>query len=448
MQVYANDRLDQLSTLIAEQTGLDTFSEHHRARLIEIMQHEDVQNLSTYIIHLKQFDNQHPIWQSLLSDLVIGETYFMRDDAQIAALRTQILPEMVNRRRKAHNNRLSIWSVGCSTGEEVYSLAILLSEVLPDVQQWDIKITGIDINATAIEIARQGVYKAWSFRSTDATWRQRYFSRIDSHHYKIRADIAAMVSFRQGNVMQQQSEAQDLVLCRNVLMYFVSNQRQLAEQALTDAVAPNGWLVLSSIETLYHVKNNFQTQHLGETIAFQKKQAATPIERLSLVVPQIKSTQESYQQAVTAFHQDNWSQVEQLLGDVQHRRADWRVLKAAVTLAKGDALEAKTRLLEITCAFPLAVDAHYLLAMVYYDQEDFVSAKTSLRAALYCQPDFALAHALSGDLFYKAGAYQRAKRAWQRGLESAQRIEPELFLSDVVNVKARQLVAMLTERLV
>lgn len=445
MRVYADRDLNRLSDLIADRTGLDTF-EHHRERLIEVLHQEAVDDLAAYITYLGQFADGHPVWQSLLSDLTIGETYFRRDMAQMAALRNHILPEIIQRKRKQQDFRLNIWSVGCSSGEELYTLAILLAELLPVRDAWAIDIMGTDINATCIDMARSALYKAWSFRNTEDSFKAQYFLPIDGQYYRVRPDIQEMVRFQQNNLMQSQREEQDLILCRNVLMYFTSKQRQFAEERLVQALQSKGWLLLSSVETLYHQRPYVDLHHIGDTIAYQKQQ--NPIWQVAKPQSRPESDEDSYyQQAVAAFHQDEWEKAGTLVNEHKNEKVHWQILMAALSLAVGNIQTAKEQLQKLTQRFPFATDAHYLMALVYHEYDDTLAARTALRATLYCDPNFALAHALNGDLFFKAGAYQRAQRAWQRALASAQQYGSDVYLSDVVNLKAGQLIAILNDRL-
>ena len=172
---------------------------------------------------LEQSRTDSPLWDRVISGLTVGETYFMRDSAQFAALRQDILPELIRRRQK--ERRLRIWSAGCASGEEPYSLAMVLSELIPDWERWSVLILGTDINKQSLARARQGLYKKWSFRQCDPGVSGRYFTPQEQR-FQIKPDIARRVSFAYLNLAEDtypslitNTCAMDLILCRNVAIY-------------------------------------------------------------------------------------------------------------------------------------------------------------------------------------------------------------------------------------
>ncbi|KAB2853105.1 MAG: protein-glutamate O-methyltransferase, partial [Anaerolineae bacterium] len=209
MTPFSTDYLHQVSDLIATRTGLNTY-EHRRDRLVEILQlHPEALCYPTsFLERLWLLPDEHPLWQALLAELTIGETYFMRDEAQIAALRDEILPALIQEKRRQRHFSLHFWSAGCATGEEPYTLAILLTDLLPDIDRWQIQVIGTDINEAALEIARVGRYREWSLRGTSASLRQRFFSTLEQHEppnhtlpvFEIRPEIKRLVSFQHGNL--------------------------------------------------------------------------------------------------------------------------------------------------------------------------------------------------------------------------------------------------------
>ena len=164
--------------------------------------------------------------------LTVGETYFFRDLRQFEAIK-QILKECIAQKRQATPAgvntsmlELNLWSAGCATGEEPYSLAILLHQLLPDLAQWKTSILGTDINNTYLERAKQGLYSDWSFRDENSRLiREKYFTP-QNNHYALNNNIRGLVSFQTHNLMDDFSNVvsasakMDLILCRNVSIYF------------------------------------------------------------------------------------------------------------------------------------------------------------------------------------------------------------------------------------
>jgi chemotaxis protein methyltransferase CheR len=446
MTLYTDTHLDDLSTLIAERTGLDTFT-RNRQLLMTALQRDNVQDLPQFLATIGQFDDSHPLWQSLLSELTVGETYFMRDTAQMNMLKHELLPQLIKKRYQQQNLRLNIWSTGCATGEEAYSLAILIWQLLPQRQHWHITITGTDINGDALHIARQAIYRSWSFRHTSADFRTTYFIPRGVDAYEVRPEIRNMVRFQHDNLVHTRLIDQDLILCRNVLIYFTRAQSNAAEQSLHAALRSGGWLMLSPVETLHKMRHHFHVHRLGDTILFQKQSRNTEAStNASVTTPD--APMDYYQLAVEAFHADRINSAQHLLDQVKEStNTATTILRAAIEIACGDVQIARQRLETITQQYPFLADAHYLLALLQLEQGNDSAARTSVRAALYCQPQHLLALMLSGELHMRGSDYAHATGDWSRVRELAAALPPETFLSDVAKVTAGQLVVLMDSRL-
>ncbi|HJV37066.1 CheR family methyltransferase, partial [Geomonas sp.] len=164
--------------------------------------------------------------EALAGHLTIGETYFFRDPRSLEATETSILPPLL-RARRGKDQRLRIWSAGCSTGEEAYTLAILLHRLLPDVREWNISILATDINAAALQKGMAGVYGKWSFRATPSWFKSLYFTPQPEGSLRVVDNVKRMVHFEYLNLAEDSypslptnTNAMDLIFCRNVLMYF------------------------------------------------------------------------------------------------------------------------------------------------------------------------------------------------------------------------------------
>jgi chemotaxis protein methyltransferase CheR len=168
--------------------------------------------------------------QVLASHLTIGETYFFRDKQTLAALTENILPGLI-RTRRGSEQRLRLWSAACCSGEEPYTLAILLHQLLPDIADWHVTIRATDINPGFLRKAQTGVYGEWSFRNAPAALKARYFTRAADGRYAVNSEIRDLVSFAHLNLVDDvypspvtDTNAMDLICCRNVLMYFTAAQ--------------------------------------------------------------------------------------------------------------------------------------------------------------------------------------------------------------------------------
>lgn len=195
--------------------------------------------------------------QEVVEALLNNETYFFRDKPTFDQLPGEILPEIAHRRRDVR--RLSIWSAGCSTGQEVYSLAMLFAEQAERWQGWTIDILGTDVSHRAINTARSGCYSQFEVqRGLGVTQMLRHFDETP-RGWQVREDVRRMVRFSQHNMLGPLPGRIpfDLVLCRNVLLYFDRSTRADAFTRLAGAVMPDGFLMLGAGETVVGQTDRF-----------------------------------------------------------------------------------------------------------------------------------------------------------------------------------------------
>jgi len=188
--------------------------------------------------------------QEVVEALINNETYFFRDKPTFDQLPAEILPELANRRRDVR--RLSIWSAGCSTGQEVYSLAMLFADQAEQWRGWTIEILGTDVSHRAINAARSAIYSPFEVqRGLGVAQMLRHFDKTP-RGWQVRDEVRCMVRFGQHNILSGHHPGRlpfDLVLCRNVLLYFDRSTRSDAFARLSGAVMPDGYLMLGAGET-------------------------------------------------------------------------------------------------------------------------------------------------------------------------------------------------------
>jgi chemotaxis protein methyltransferase CheR len=202
--------------------------------------------------------------QRIINRLTIGESYFFRNRPHFDALKEQILPAIIE--ANSRTRRLNIWCAGCAGGEEPYSVAILLREAFPKLEHWNIHILATDINTDFIAKARQGVYSRWSFRGVEEELIERYFVEEEPSKFRLVRDIVRTVEFRWFNLSALPfteffgSEQFDLVLCRNVLIYFPYQLANAVVDGFAEIMVPGGYLLvghseafpaLAHLETVY-----------------------------------------------------------------------------------------------------------------------------------------------------------------------------------------------------
>jgi chemotaxis protein methyltransferase CheR len=211
--------------------------------------------------------------QELIESLTTNETYFFRDYHQLRAFAEEILPEVLQEKRDRTDYSLRIWSAGCSTGEEPYTLAIILREIIPDIERWNISLVGTDINRTALTVARRAVYEERSIRNVPKVYLERYFRDAGGAH-KLVPLITKMVRFREASLtdvsVARELCNQDFIFCRNVLIYFDDMARKRVVQLLYDALRPGGYIFLGHAESVSRVTNAFRQERRGNVLVYAK----------------------------------------------------------------------------------------------------------------------------------------------------------------------------------
>lgn len=211
---------------------------------------------------------------AFLEALTVRESHFFRSRAQFDALRAEVIPGLLAARHDAR--RLRVWSAGCATGEEPYSLAIVLERLLPQIDDWDVLVLATDISAAALETARRGVYRQWSFREVPEDIKQRYFTQRGDQ-FEVLRRIRDRVTFASLNLVADRHPSllsntveMDLVLCRNVLIYFSEAVGARVVGRLCDALAEGGWLVLGPAEAGLASQVGLVPRRISGTLMHQK----------------------------------------------------------------------------------------------------------------------------------------------------------------------------------
>ena len=249
--------LHKAKTLISNQLGWD-FSrtrskdfEHGLCSMAhELGINESPESLAEWLQSIKWTAHELDI---LTKYLTVGETYFFRERTQLDLFTNLIIPELLAD-RKGKEQVLRIWSAGCCSGEEPYTLAILLREMVPDLDRWQIIILGTDINRSFLEKARKGIYTSWSFRETPSDIQKQYFINTGSH-WEVKPEIRKMVVFSYLNLAENTYPSPfgntnniDVLFCRNVLMYFTPGQIRMVSNRFYHALNSRGWLLTSAVE--------------------------------------------------------------------------------------------------------------------------------------------------------------------------------------------------------
>lgn len=403
--------------------------------------------------------------ETLAAHLTIGETYFFREPKTFDALATRLLPDLV-RTRRGRDQSLRLWSAGCSSGEEAYSLAIMLHELLPDLADWRVTILATDINPQALRKAVEGSYGEWSFRERRADLKERYFDRAERNRHVIRSDLKRLVTFAALNLVEDTYPSpasgtgeMDLIFCRNVLMYFTPVQSRRVLGRLRGSLRDGGLFAVSANEASPAMSTRFTALDCGAAI-YRKDATTSAVARPDpdagvgptrsaaperAVVPEREVVPEAPAPADRGGESRTEDEPSAVAGPTPgaprvRPSAAARALADQGRLA--DALASCDRWIASEATNPVA---HYLRAVVLLECGRSDEARGSLRRALYIEPTFALAHFTLGNLAAGQGRRAEADRHFTNALESLRRMPPDEVVPESEGLTAGRLVEVITE---
>lgn len=426
----------QIISLVEQQAGLLLREPHRQVdvqRAISTTMAEfGLKDVDALYYQLQQHDSQHPLWQTFLQLLTIGETYFFRNQAHFNALRHEILPQLIARKRELNQRWLRIWSAGCATGEEIYSLAILIRELLPDYRDWLIYLIGTDLNESYLEQARQGGYRINSFRSeTPENLRQQWFTQ-QGNTYKLDASIRNMVIFQPLNLVADTYptpdatlQSMDIILCQNVTIYFEREVTERVQSHLIDTLAEDGWLILGHSEPLFVKSPHLGLRNFPNAVLFKRQQPA----RVQPVVAEPKPPKQTYSKTPVRSERKRTTDALPSSKRIQETHQAEEICRRAQQAADNQRWdEAHSLLDKLLNLHPLHEYGHYLRALIYMEQGNFAKALSALRQALYCNTNFILARYTMGELYTRMGHPTHAVREWQMTQHLLTHLEPESLI--------------------
>lgn len=353
----------------------------------------------------------------LASHLTVGETYFFREPDSLDAFEQHILPALLQAR--AHNTRrLRIWCAGCCTGEEPYSIAMLLDRLIPEHEAWHVTLLATDINPVFLRKAAEGEYGDWSFRATPDWIRARYFKRKRDGRYALHPRIRNKVTFSYLNLaedvypaLSNNTNAMDVIFCRNVLMYFTAERARAVVEQLYRSLVDGGWLIVSPAETSSVLFSRFANAAFAGA-ALYRKSADADAPRLVSLVPAPTPEPEPWRPLSQALPEA--AAVPATASLAAAPRGPGAPAQAARDCANQGRLdEAAARCREAIAADKLNPAGHYLFAAIQQEQGYNDDAMQSLKRALYLDPDFVLAHFALGNLCRSQGRHREAQRHFE-----------------------------------
>ena len=230
---------------------------------------------SEYLDHLTVRGSREAELRLLLNEITIGETYMFRSPQQLEALRSVILPQILQDKAALGFKRLHVWSAGCSTGEEPYTLAMFLLELKETLLcGWTFDILATDLNDNSLVAAKAGIYGEYALRSTSDLLRRKYFKTYDQNRLQAGEELKSLIRFDRVNLTDDSKmtflKGMDLIFCCNVLIYFDLASKRKVMQHFYANLLPGGYLFLGHAESLYQVDDRFHLMHFPGAIGYWK----------------------------------------------------------------------------------------------------------------------------------------------------------------------------------
>lgn len=376
-----------LEALVFQKTGLKVDKHRHSEIMKTLDAMLEVAKRSNFQELLRMLENcatDDPLWRQLIDRVTIGETYFFRDAAQCNVLQTSVLPDLIAKRRATGFKHLSLWSAGCATGEEPYTLAIMLREMIPDIADWTFSLLATDINVTSLETARKGIYRPHSFRQeTRPDVQGRWFDKHDNNTFELDAAVRKMVEFAPLNLLSEDYPSfesrtmnLDLIICRNVTIYFEQATTHRIIERFHSCLNSEGWLVVGHAEPLVSAYEGFVPRNFQNAVLYQMEadqpqlmpvQYAAPSHRDHVIpvvefqsVPEVVRTHVVKVPAVDALD----------AAQAAAGREDWETVQRSLMMAERHN--------------PMNPQVHYLRGLMLMQQNELDDAFSALRRAIYC----------------------------------------------------------------
>lgn len=469
-KLLSQEEIETLRELVEDRTGILLSAKKNfeiQSKLAPILETISDFERTNFIQDASKHDMK---LQEIVNRITIGESYFFRNHPHFKALEYDIIPNLIE---KNHEKReLNIWSAGCSTGEEPYSIAILLQRRFPQLANWNINITGTDINTSSLAKARSGSYTSWSFRGVDKDILSNYFTKKDRNRFEIDRDIINSVTFKRFNLMQfpfsgrELSTPFDLILCRNVLIYFANEMANQIVDAFYDVVVDNGYLLLGHSES-FPAMEKLESIYAHATYFFSKSVpsdddeiSSGPERRLSYMpgmsiydsspapellprTPQIVSPFPTPTKRA-AFRPKSIAPKPPKAHDALSEELN-QVREYSVMGQLKDARDLIQKLLDGRSGLDYRV--HFLNAVISDQDDNTLNALGSLKQCIFLNKDFIVGHYYQGVISEREQDLITAKRSFRNVVNLAVKSPKNHLLEEGGGITAGRLLEIATERL-
>ncbi len=409
-------------------------------------------------------------WKKLIPYLTTGESFFFRDKGQISILEKKILPDLIEKKRI--QKELRIWSAGCSTGEEPYTLAIILDELIPHWGDWKVHILATDMTQTSINKAKEGLYSDWSFRDVDTDIKNRYFEKKRNGNWQTIDRIRNRVTFKLGNLildnfptLTSNIHSMDLIICRNVFIYHKRESVFDVVQKFSKTLVDSGYLLVGHSELYGHHFDRLKTVSHKEGIFYQKlahneknnSKAPNKIDWLDTRQPKAKlpifkannldkRTPKKTRAEITKFKKEEFKKTvieKTKLDKKTDQNFEEVFLKAQSCANKGDYAQALLNFKKAEELNPFSVKLFYFWGHLEMDQEKLEDAKGHLKKAIYLDASFIPAYFDLANIYEIDNDEAKASKMKQTTLKLLKNMEQDATIELLKNAKASELIQYL-----
>ena len=461
-----NQHLNFICNHITEKSGIG-FDERKRKQLEEIVGTRcnilGLNHISDYYKLLCTPSHESREFSTLMDILTIQESFFFRHKAQFNALRHFCLPPLIDK-KKADNRKINIWSAGCANGEEAYSIAMLIRDLVSDNFQMKFFIKGTDISHQALQKAREGIYTERAVRGLEPRYLDRYFTQ-QGDRYLLSADIRTMVDFEYLNLSEEPFPIDtmprwDIIFCRNVIIYFTQNHSRKLMKNFYGAMVDGGFLFAGFSETMRYLNDDFVPIQMDDAFIYQKPfPGQTPksetasrsktIKRRLLLhekspakkpVLSTGGTRRIITEKIKTHPPETTVQPTEIEKTVPpslkgtatttSKSLDERLSVARELADKGETIAAVTILDNIIRQDPLHARAYFMLAMIHNNAGNLDQSSRYLKKVIYLEPDNPLARLHLADIYKEASRKTDATREYTNVislLENRKNLEEEAF---------------------
>ena len=268
--LFTENDFKYLTQLIHETTGISLKSDKQElvyGRLSRRLRELGLTSFNQYCDLLKNDDKDEAV--HFINAITTNVTHFFRENHHFEFLKDTLIPELIREKSSAYQPKLRIWSAGCSSGNEPYSIAMVLKECISNASRWDVKILATDLDSNILNVAKQGIYPYSSMKTVTEDRRKRWFksgSGINDGTVKVSRDLKDLISYKKLNLMDTwpMEGKFDFIFCRNVAIYFDTQTREKIIDRFADQLTDNGYLFVGHSETLFSVTSRFES--VGKTI--------------------------------------------------------------------------------------------------------------------------------------------------------------------------------------